>query len=759
MPLFYVGWSDSVLSPSEMTFIHNKIQDLDFLEEDERAYLIKWTDPQSPPPKYVFNYWLNTMKKHCVDLTYEDKRDLISIGLSMARKASLSHSFDVSDQGHQAVFDIADALGVETPDTFFRFLRDLGIEDGQPKTQSASFNIEEMRTFLDGRHRALRDKMRSLLQDPVFVSHQYRDRHHHRDEVLKRLSFLAGQGVNLMSVPEEYGGQARKEDQLIVFEMLSYGDLSLTVKFGVQFGLFGGAILLLGTEKHHRQYLNLLHEAKLLGCFAMTETGHGSDVKGLETTATYLPSTKEIEIHTPHFGAGKEYIGNALHAEMAVVFAQLIVGGENKGVHAILAPMRNEEGKVVKGVEVMDCGEKMGLNGVDNGRIWFTNLKVPVGNLLDRYGSIDENGQYQSPIANGSKRFFTMLGALVVGRISVGLSGVACSKKALAIAVKYAFKRRQFESRKGQETLIMDYPSHQKRLFPLVSETIALSFTLQKLNQQYAAASDEDYRKIETLAAGLKAKATWLCTKTIQTCREACGGKGYLSENQLAALKADSEIFTTFEGDNTVLMQLVAKGVLTEFRQNFHDSGSIAVIRFIMGKLNLKMKEFKALEKRNTNKDHLMSEEFLKDAFDFRYQKTLFTLADRMRKFVQRKVDGHDIFLNTQLHMIDLADAYIDKITMEAFFEAVDQSPEGSVRKALRTQCVFYGLHKIYEHRGWYLETDYMEGNKSKAIRGHMNKMMKDHKSDLLAWVDSFGIPDQLIQAPIAISNSSNNKV
>src|SRR6185436_20952156 len=119
------------------------------------------------------------------------------------------------------------------------------------------------------------------------------------------------------------------------------------------------------------------------------------------------------------------------------------------------------------------------------------------------------------------------------------------------------------------ETLLLDYPAHQRRLLPRLAATYALHFALRDLAARYvgAQASGEEDRSVEGLAAGLKAVATWHATETIQACREACGGQGYLAVNRFAALKADSDVFTTFEGDNTVLLQLVAKGLLSEYRK------------------------------------------------------------------------------------------------------------------------------------------------------------------------------------------------
>ncbi len=219
-----------------------------------------------------------------------------------------------------------------------------------------------------------------------------------------------------------------------------------------------------------------------MGCFAMTETGHGSNVQALGTTATYDAATGEFVITTPDDASRKDYIGNAAaHADVAVVFAQLEVGGECRGVHAFVVPLR-ADGAVLPGVRIEDCGPKMGLNGVDNGRIWFDGVRIPRDHLLNQFADVTEDGTYASAIDNPNRRFFTMLGTLVQGRVCVGGAGINASKVALAIAVKYAARRRQFEATAPPvEQLILDYGMHQRRLFPLLARTYALHFAQENV--------------------------------------------------------------------------------------------------------------------------------------------------------------------------------------------------------------------------------------------------------------------------------------
>ena len=190
---------------------------------------------------------------------------------------------------------------------------------------------------------------------------------------------MAGTGQTGFGFPKEYGGGEDIGASVAAFETLAFGDLSVVVKVGVQFGLFGGAILQLGTKPHHDAYLDDLIHGRLLGCFAMTETGHGSNVQALGTTATYDAETREFVIDTPDDRARKDYIGNAAaHASHAVVFAQLV--RRRRAPTACTRSsyrIRDDEGKPLPGVRIEDDGPKIGLNGVDNGRIWFDGVRVP----------------------------------------------------------------------------------------------------------------------------------------------------------------------------------------------------------------------------------------------------------------------------------------------------------------------------------------------------------------------------------------------
>lgn len=755
LPLFYIGWSDSVLSPSEMKSIQDKIKGMDFLSYDDQYTLISWTDQKNPPSEETFKRWLDAIKSQSAQMKVSDKISLVDLGLQMAKTSSgAKNEIWDAPKVRKSIEELEAALGVSHQLSKLSFYQSISPEAEHEIEEEKAFDPRAMQSLLDGPYAPLKEKAKKLIMDSFFdISKEVRDKEEMRNLVLDQVKALARQGYGAYAYPEEYGGANSPGGNTAIFETLAMGNISLLIKFGVQFGLFGGAILQLGTKKHHDKYLKDTGTLELAGCFAMTETGHGSNVRDLETTAVYNPDDKTITVHSSTVAAGKEYIGNALHSKMAVVFAQLMVNNENQGIHAVLVPLRNEKHETLPGITVKDNGYKMGLNGVDNGRIWFDNVTVPLENLLDKYGGIDQNGNYQSSIKKESKRFFTMLGALVGGRVSLALASNTAAKKSLDIAIRYTLKRRQFSNlNEDQETLILDYPTHQWRLFPLMAKSYGLTFATETLREKFAGAygGSEEMREVETLAAGLKSYASWHATNTIQECREACGGKGYLAENEFADLKADTDIFTTFEGDNHVLLQLVAKALLTDLKQEFNDGGFMAVARHVLQRMSSSVLTLNPVNTRNTNAEHLLSIDFMQSAMTFRSQKLLFSLSDRMRSFIGKKLAPPEIFLRTQTHMVSLAKAWVEAFIFEEFVKKLNSLPESKEKEALRIMLQIFSLHAIYEDKGWFLENDFISGDKSKAIRKVLNKLMRQVRPQAHLYVEAFGIPEVLRKAKIA---------
>src|SRR3954469_11003497 len=550
---------------------------------------------------------------------------------------------------------------------------------------------EALRRFLDGERREVRERVRAGLCDELFEPVWNLPREEYRELVMRWMRRLAEEGETSRLFPEEYGGGGDVAGAVTAFETLGHGDLSLLVKCGVQFGLFGGAVLHLGSEQHRREYLHDIMTADLPGCFAMTESGHGSDVQRIGTTATYDAEAQELVVHTPDEESRKDYIGNAaVHGRMAVVFAQLEVAGEERGVHALLVPLRDQDGNVVDGVTIEDCGDKLGLNGVDNGRIYFDHVRVPRTALLDRYGTVREDGRYESPIENKNRRFFTMIGTLIQGRVSVSGAGVSAAKSALTIAIRHGLRRRQFgPPNSDREALLLDYRVHQRRLLPALAKVYALHFAQRELVAELHRAfsgddySDRDKRKLEALAAGVKATSTWHATATIQACREACGGAGYMAENRFASLKADTDVFTTFEGDNTILLQLVAKGLLTDYSARFGDLSQLEMVRFVGAQVFDTVVE-RSLARQlvgavldvvpSTDEEPAIEErDFHLHLFRGREEHVLGGVTRRLKRGLDEGQDSFTVFNECQDHVLEAARAHVDRLILESFEAAVNR--------------------------------------------------------------------------------------
>ncbi len=587
-----------------------------------------------------------------------------------------------------------------------------------------------------------------------------------RQRVLETLRLLIETRQTGLGFPTAYGGGGDVGASIVAFQNLAYGDLSLLVKAGVHFGLFGGAILHLGSRHHHDAHLADVVAGRTLGCFAMTETGHGSNVQALETTATYDPLAGEFVIDTPGDSARKDYIGNAEHAQLAVVFAQLIVDGASRGVHALLVPIRDRDGTVRPGVTVEDDGPKLGLKGVDNGRLSFAGVRIPRTALLNRYADVAEDGRYVSEIDSDDRRFFTMLGTLVQGRVSIGGGALNAGKVALTIAVRYANRRRQFgPPGDPTEATLMTYRSHQRRLLPLLARTYALSAAQQDLvamlHDSFSAADapQDNRRVLEARAAGQKALATWHASETIQVCREACGGAGYLAENRFAALKADTDVFTTFEGDNTVLMQLVAKGLLTEFQQGFNDLDPKGLVRFVAAQAVETVVEKAALRQLVERlRDAVPSKDDDAGLLDLDYYRGLLRwrethirtgLARRLKRGIDEGRDPFQVFASCQDHVMAMARAHVDRVVLESFAASIQRADE-QVRPLLERLCDLHALATIEADRAWFLEHGRLSSARSKAITAMVGRLCEEIAPVAEVLTDGFAIPEELIRAPIA---------
>ncbi len=749
LPMLYVAWADGQLTNHELGGIYSQLEP--WLTPACKAEIDPWLNPADPPSAIELQQLLGRLRAEAAALSLDARGDLVDLGLELARADADARELEwLGPKVEDALRDLRDALGFMGHDAISEIVP-VHVAPA-PVIAPAPFDLQLLNRLLDGPYADHKRKIRDGLAE-LDWGYQYEvSKEDFRGSTTDRVRKLAELGWGAFAFP----GVTSDGDLghfVATFESLGFYDLSLVIKYGVQFGLWGGSVYFLGTEKHHRKYLPRIASMELPGCFAMSELGHGSNVRDVETLVVYDPATDEFVVNTPTESARKEWIGNAARdGQMATVFAQLRVGEHDHGVHAFIVPLRNADGTVVPNVRIEDCGHKVGLNGVDNGKIWFDNLRIPRENMLDRYASVDDNGDYQSPIASSGKRFFTMLGTLVGGRVAVGSAGLAATKSALTIATRYATQRRQFGPNEAAEVPIIQYRSHQLRLLPRIAKTYALSFAFQDLVSEFIGSVDkEDKQELEALAAGLKSYGTWFANETIQECREACGGQGYLSINRFASLREDADIFATFEGDNTVLMQLVAKSRLTTFKNNFSEPGLFGVVRFIARQASAVVTETNPYTSRQTDSAHLRSADLHLAALKYRDDYLTQTLARRFKRRLDDGMTPFDALNDCQDHFLSLAYAHIEFEVYRSFAKAVAEVADPAVRTVLETLRALYGLDCMQQQMGWFMEAGTVEPPKARAIRTEINMICGELAPNARHLVDAFLIPDSLLAAPIAV--------
>lgn len=348
-----------------------------------------------------------------------------------------------------------------------------------------------------------------------------------------------------------------------------------------------------GTPEQHELFLKKAENYEYIGCYAQTELGHGSNVRGLETTATWNPDDKTFTIHSPHLTASKWWIGSlGRTANHAVVMAQLIIHGKVYGPHPFVVQIRDlKTHEPLENIHVGDIGPKFGYNTMDNGFLLLNNVKVPHINMLAKFSSVDpKTNRYVKP-ASAS----LVYGTLTWVRSTIVLQSGGVLARGVTIATRYAAVRRQFQDRDSKEDTgenqVLNYTMVQVRLLPLLAATFALHFTgrgmmaLYQENQKKMAADagkagdtsrgpspEELFPSTDLLAdlhatsCGLKALASTTAAEGLEVCRRACGGHGYSSFSGIGSWYADYLPTTTWEGDNYMLTQQVARYLLKTAR-------------------------------------------------------------------------------------------------------------------------------------------------------------------------------------------------
>ncbi|KAJ2147993.1 hypothetical protein EV180_005751 [Coemansia sp. RSA 518] len=435
----------------------------------------------------------------------------------------------------------------------------------QAERSKAAFSVAEMNAFIvDEQMRMQLTKVeRLLLSEPeTFDVRQvyFMSRTEKMDHALK----IGRRLIELM-----------KEGKL-TGEEISIADMILDINgpFGLHRAMFIPTLQNQATEEQKAMFLSKAENYEILGCYAQTEIGHGSNVQGLETTCTYLPETDEFEVHSPSISACKWWIGSlGVTATHAMVMAQLVVNGKNYGPNPVVVPIRSvEDHQPLPGVTVGDLGPKFGFNAMDNGFLLLDHVRVPRLNLLQRYITVAQGGRVSRPKNVDPKVAY---GTMVYVRTQIVRNMSQVLAKATTTAIRYAAVRRQFsgkaDKRVDGESPVLDYGMVQHRLIPLLAQNYAMFATSQAFAAHYAESMAElnrgnfgPLKELHATACGLKRWTSDVAIHGIDTCRHACGGHGFSQFSGLNEFFGNQYPNIIWEGDNYVLSQQTARFVLTQ---------------------------------------------------------------------------------------------------------------------------------------------------------------------------------------------------
>ncbi|XP_046820780.1 peroxisomal acyl-coenzyme A oxidase 3 [Vespa crabro] len=547
-------------------------------------------------------------------------------------------------------------------------------------------------------------------------------------------------------------------------------DSSIPIKLNVMHGMVPNTILSLGTERHMDILYKFLNN-EYLGVFALTEISHGTNVKGMRTTATYDVNRQTFCLHSPDFEAAKCWIGGlGKTATHAILFAQLITpDGINHGLHSFIVPIRDLDTHLpFPGVTVGDLGEKISLNGVDNGFVIFNNYHIPRTYLLNRTADVTEDGQYVSSFKDKNKRFGASFGALSVGRFNITWICSSFLNLALVIALRYCAVRKQFGPSENEEWSVIEYQSQQGRLFPHLASAYAIKIFSQKyveaiINFQMKLIDKKNGNKIEegiefhAISSVAKPLCSWIARDAIQDCRESCGGHGYLKMSRLGDIRADHDANCTYEGENNVLIQQSSNWLLNQWSCLLNGktiSSPLGTIDFLPdSKYILKQKFNCTTVEKTISLENLL----------FSFQWLLCYYLKKTYKHVQDlKENGYTDFMirnDSQLFFArTLSLVYGEYVLLKTFIDCIKEPIWRTEEyEVLRKLCSLFGSTALEKrltdlYAGGYASVDSNMGDK---LRQGIITLCKDLLEDAVALADVLAPPDYIVNSPLGMADGN----
>jgi len=539
-------------------------------------------------------------------------------------------------------------------------------------------------------------------------------------------------------------------------------------------------IITLFDEEQQKTWLPLCRDWRMIGCYAQTELGHGSNVRGLETTATFVSEGSPEKggdgkggswvINSPTLTSTKFWPGTlGRTSNHAMVIARMIDGnGVDRGMHNFLVQTRSmKDHSLMPGVVCGDIGPKIGLNNMDNGFARFDNVVIPRRNMAMRFATVDEKGRFDKKVlsdAASKVSYITMMQvrAFIIHEAYKNLA-MGCT-----MAIRYSAVRKQgFTSDNIREVQILNYKQQQHRLFPLLASSYCFFFTgkrvlteLKTIEERLISLSDSSDKEVITKTevgamhatlSALKSFTTTVAADGIEDCRKSCGGHGYLQCSGFPELICTYLQNPTVEGDNQMLPMQVMK-ILLKLVNDVGSNDKKAIADWEKCHTSYLLQPVQEMISGESGKhcvvdckEGMMDANVLLAAFEHRAARLLTEISLQIQSVAEQE-SMESAWNGALIQMGRVSRAHSLVLLLGNFISGIKEESRTSLGpqevKVMTDLSVLFGLYWMEKEAGEFLEDGYVSPEQMKWARSCITVILDTLRPHVVKLVDAFDFSD-----------------